>query len=1363
MAEVITEARRQELLESYFRTRVETAQEAAWQGASPLTIRAIGADIPLTFAQQQLWLHGQLAPNTALYNEPLTVRHRGPLDSGVLRRVLNEIVRRHEAWRTIFPVIDGEPVQRVLPAFAVEIPEIDLRKTSSSEREAEASRLAMADARIPFDLASGPLFRAKLVRLSDDEQRLYVTLHHLIFDGFSGYRVFLPELVALYEAFSRDEPSPLAELPFQFGDYAAAQRERMQDTTVDADMRYWRKQLSGPLPSLHLPQARTSPAVQTFGGAMHSMLLPLALSERMRELCRAEGVTLFMALLAAFEVLLCRYSGQEDILVGSNTAGRRYPGSEKLLGYFLNTVPLRTDLSGDPTFRELLDRVRGMTLDALSHEEVPLDRLVAELQPERDPKRNPLFQILFSLEPPLSPVSPEWDLTCIEVETGATKFELCMVLDDRAEGLLCRLIYNTALFDADTVSRMAGHWQTLLEGLAARPEMRISELPILTAAEREQLLVEWNNTGSAHSFEPVQELFRKQAQEKAGETAVRCAGEQLAYGELDRRAEKLASVLRTMGVGPNVPVALCLERSVEMVVAILSVLKAGGAYVPLDPANPRARLEAILEDCQPKVLIAQQNSLGMLLSAKVATVFMDEPLPEEKPVNAAGASAGRLPLSKPEDLAYILYTSGSTGTPKGVQITHRNLSSSTAARLSYYKDSPERFLLLSSYAFDSSVAGIFHTLASGGGLVIPPAEFRWESEQLSALIAENKITHTLTVPSLYSEIADGADPARLASLRSVIVAGEACSRQLVNRHYEILPHASLFNEYGPTEATVWSTVFECEPGGNDSSVPIGRPIAGTRAYVLDQHMQPVPVEVPGELYIGGEGLARGYLNQPGQTQKNFVPDIFSSQPSSESGEAKLYRTGDLARYLADGNLEFLGRRDLQVKVRGLRVEVDEVEAALGQHPAVREAAVVVRAQKVGEATLAAFLVTHSEESASPSELRNFLRARLPGYMVPATFQVLKSLPRTSNGKVDRQKLATMETAASETAAGDGRPHNEVERRLLSIWKDVLKSASDNVDQDFFELGGHSLLAAKLLMRIEKEFGVSLTLAFIFQSPTVAQMAEGLRVAGQSLRERAIVPIQPKGALPPLFWIRGGPRFRLLAQKLGVKRPFLGVDLPYADGIQLPMPHRLEDIAAYLVKAVREQQPSGPYYFAGLCVNAVIAYEMAQQLVAQGEHVELLAMIDAHNHAYYKNPLKDGRYTARIKYHIANLLRMDSQETTTYLKDRLDEARRKIERVTWRLASDRRGSADDRFRNTDSIVHPAFSLYEPKPYPGKIVLLQSSEWPKSPYFDFKLGWEELARGIDFHQIAGDHAYLFDEPNVEAVAQALDGHLKKSSGS
>jgi aspartate racemase len=463
--------------------------------------------------------------------------------------------------------------------------------------------------------------------------------------------------------------------------------------------------------------------------------------------------------------------------------------------------------------------------------------------------------------------------------------------------------------------------------------------------------------------------------------------------------------------------------------------------------------------------------------------------------------------------------------------------------------------------------------------------------------------------------------------------------------------------------------------------------------------------------------------------------------------------------LPTGDIEFLGRSDLQVKIRGLRVELDEIETTLGQHPAVREVAVVARMQLSGDTALAAFLVAHSQESASASDVRAFLRSRLPGYMVPATFQFLGSLPRTSNGKIDRQKLAVTDILLPESATETSGPRNEVEKRLLVIWKDVLRTSSDDVTQDFFELGGHSLLAAKLLVRIEKEFGTTLSLAFIFQSPTIAQMAEALRLDRQSLCDRAIIPIQQKGSLPPLFWVRGGPRFRLLAQKLGLDRPFYGVDLPYSDGIKLPMPHRLEDIADYLVKAIREVQPVGPYYLAGLCVNAVIAYEIAQQLVRQGETVALLAMLDAHNQAYYKNPFQDGRYTARIKYHLANLLRMDSGETSAYLRDRLDEARRKIERITWRLTADRKGHTDD-FRNTDSIVHPAFSLYEPQPYPGKIVLLQSSEWPKSPYFDFKLGWEDLVGGIDFYRIAGDHAYMFDEPNVEAVAQTLEPYLDDS---
>jgi surfactin family lipopeptide synthetase A len=1347
MAEAITELRRKQLLESYFRTHLKTAVE------QPTEIPPGPAHgrIPLTVSQKQLWLHAQLAPDTALYNEPLTVRHRGPLDVGVLQKAFNEIIRRHEAWRTTFPLVDGEPVQQVLAPFFIDLTEIDLRALNPQDREKEATRLATADARIPFDLERGPLFRAKLVRLDEQEHRLYITLHHLIFDGFSGYRILLPELVALYEAFLGGKPSPLPALPFQFGDFALWQRERMQGAQLEASMEYWRGRLAPPLPSLQIPYSHPVPPVQTFGGAMYSASLPLSLSEALRELCRREGVTLYMALLAAFNVLLYRYSGQEDILIGSNTAGRNHSGSEKLLGYFLNTIPLRSDLSGDPTFRELLDRIRGTTLEALSHDEVPLDRVVAELHPERDPNRNPLFQILFSLEPPLSRVSPEWDLTCIEVETGATKFELCMVLDDRADGLLCRLIYNTALFDAEAAGRMAGHWQTLLESVAENPGLPISECTLLTQAEREQILVEWNDTAEPYTPEPLPDLVRARAQHQVEKPAVRCGPKEISYGELDRRSDRLTRVLRSMGVGPKIPVALCLDRSVDMVVAILGVLKAGGAYVPLDTANPRQRLELMLDDCKPRVLLTQQDTLGVSLSTAAPTLFLDAALSETKenpPVEIRNSVPGL------DDLAYILYTSGSTGVPKGVQVTHRNLAYSNQARLNYYKDAPERFLLLSSYSFDSSVAGIFHTLTTGGTLVIPPADFRWDGQGIQRLVSENKVTHLLAVPSLYAELLANANANHLASLRSVIVAGEACPRQLVNLHYEILPQCSLFNEYGPTEATVWSTVFECEPGGAESSVPIGRPIANAQTYILDRHLQPVPIGVPGELYVGGQGVARGYLNQPALTEKYFVPDAFSSHP-----DARLYRTGDLARYLPAGDIEFLGRSDQQVKLRGMRVELDEIEALLAEHGALREAAVVATRQSSGEAALSAFVVPQDRELVSTSELRSFLKTRLPSYMIPGNIQVRESLPKSSSGKIDRQKLAAEGITISEITETIAAPRDEAERRLLSIWKQVFPHASDDVNQDFFQLGGHSLLAAKLLVRIEKEFSVQLSLAFVFESPTIARMAQALRLGSQNVSERAIVPIQPKGVLAPFFWIRGGPRFRLLAQHLGMQRPFLGVDLPYSVGVKLPAPYRLEDIAAYLLKAIREVQPSGPYHLGGLCVNAVIAYEIGQQLIQQGEKVALLAMIDAHNHAYYKNPFKDGRYTARIKFHLSNLLRMDSTETGAYLRDRLDEARRKIERITWRLTADRRDRAED-FRNSDSIVHPAFSQYEPRPYPGKIVLLQSSEWPKSPYFEFKLGWEDLVPEIEFHRIPSDHAYLFDEPNVKAVAQTLKVYLKGS---
>jgi surfactin family lipopeptide synthetase A len=1350
MSDTLTESKRKQLLEAYLQMRPPTAP--AKKSASPSRQNSI----PLTFAQQQLWLHAQLAPDTSLYNEPLTVRRSGPLDVSALERSFTEIIRRHEAWRTTFPVIDGQPVQHVIAPFEIKLPLIDLRHLPHAEREGEALSIAAADARQPFDLAHGPLLRAKIVRLDDEEYRLFVTLHHLIFDGFSGYRVFLPELVALYAAFSEGKPSPLPPLPFQFADYALRQQQSTDSDFLQRQMDYWRHQLAGEIPALQLPISRTRPATQRFGGAMRTFSLSAALSEKVRQLSREEGVTLYMTLLAAFNVLLQRYSGQEDILIGSNTAGRNYPGSDQLLGYFLNTIVLRNDLSADPTFRQVLDRVRRSTVDALSNDEAPLDRLVAELHPLRDVNRNPLFQVLFSLEPPVTQFEPGWDVTCIDVETGTTKFELCLVLDDRPEGLLCRFIYNTSLFDDETILRMGSHWQTLLESIVADPGQEISKLQLIGEAERHKLLVEWNDSAKPYAPRPVHELIEAQARKTPDAPAVRCGAARLTYGALNQRAERLAQHLQTLGVGPEVSVALCLDRSIEMIVAILGVLKSGGAYVPLDPSYPSDRVEFMTADSGARVLITSENLTARFASAfqgmKIVLLDSLEGIPSSP--NGSVRVAPRL-----DDLAYIIYTSGSTGKPKGVEITHRNLAHSNQARLEYYKDPVESFLLLPSYAFDSSVAGIFHTLSSGGALEIPPAgDSGWVTENLATLIADKRVSHVLTIPSLYSDLLQTVDSAQLASLRCVIVAGEACPRQLVDAHYRTLPRASLFNEYGPTEATVWSSVYECEPGETAPTVPIGRPIANTQLFVLDRHMQPVPLGVAGELYIGGDGVARGYRNRPDLTELYFVPDIFSKIPN-----AKLYRTGDLVRYLPDGNLEFIGRADEQVKIRGVRIELGEIEAALKSYPDISDAAVIAQRNGSGDPKLVAFVASHAAHSSSSNELRAFLKNMLPAPMVPAWVLFLETMPRTPNGKVDRKKLLAQSSAADSAEHAPILPRNDMEKRLLAIWQSVLGTSnsrfSQDVSQDFFELGGHSLLAAKLLARIEKEFGRSLSLAFVFQSPTIEQMADSLLSAGQTLRERAVVPIQPKGTLPPIFWVRGGPRFRLLAQKLGADQPFLGLDLPFTDGNRLPVPYRFEDIAGLLIRVMQEVQPHGPYYLGGLCVNAVIAYEIAQQLVRDGEEVALLAMLDAHNQAYYKNPFKDGRYSSRIKYHLSNLMKLDATETSAYLLDRLDEARRKIERVAWRITSDHTG--EERLRNTDSIVHPAFSRYEPQPFPGKIVLQQSSDWPTGPYFDFELGWKDLvAGGIDFYSIPGDHASMFTEPNVNRVAEKLSAHLPQA---
>jgi amino acid adenylation domain-containing protein len=1313
---------------------------------------------PLSFAQQQIWLHAQLVPGLPIYNEPVTLRRHGTLDVAALGRALSEIVRRHHAWRTTFVPVDGDPVQVVQPPVPVLIPQVDLSHINESEREAEARRLANEDALRPFDLSEGPLFRFLLVHFSDTDHRLFLTLHHIIFDGYSIYRVFLPELAALYAAFSEDRESPLLELPVQYPDYAAWEREWLsRNGHLSSQLAYWRKHLQGNSP-VQLPLDHRRPAIQSFRGAIHPVALSKEAADGLKWISRREGTTLFMTLLAAFAVLLQRYSSQDDVAIGTVSSGRKRSELEGLLGYFLNPLVLRNDLSGDPTFVELLRRTRNITLDALSNDDAPFTQVVNEVRPSRSLSVNPLFQVLLTLEPPLPETQQEWTvaLTQSEADTGITKFDLCLELDDRPTGILGRFKYSTDLFDPETVARMAGHLTTLIESIVANPDQRISTFSLLTAPER-QMISRQLSQPHAESAPDVclHELVTRQCERTPDESSLTCGGRALTYRELDGRSNQLARYLQGLGIGPEVPVGLYFEPSSEMIVGILAVLKAGGVCVPLDPSYPVERLEYVVKDTQLRVFLTQKHLRPQVPAAAGAEIFcLDSDWERAERQSADVVHSG----SKPENLAYLIYTSGSTGKPKGVEVTHRNLVHSTHARALYYGPTAGRFLLLSSFAFDSSLAGIFGTLSRGGTLVLTSGPLQESLTRLHQIVAQNQVSELLCVPSLYALLLDQARPGDLDTVRVVIVAGESCPEELVKRHYKLLPWATLFNEYGPTEAAVWSTVYKCSPDRTRRLVPIGRAIPNVQVHVLDPHLNPSPVGVPGELHVGGPGVARGYHNRPEETAKSFIPDPFSPTPS-----ARLYKTGDLVRSLPDGNLEFLRRLDHQVKINGFRIELEEIEALISEFKGVRQVVAAVCAEKDGGSRLIAYVVPADLDQFHTENLRTFLSQKLPATMIPSEFVRLESLPLMPNGKVNRAALPVPDQSTSRVRFVE--PEGPMESKLVEVWKAILGKTRIGITDNFFDLGGNSLLVAKLLLRIEQRFGKRLSLADIFQEPTIRQLA--VMLDGQTTRRQhpAIVPIQPQGTRPPLFWVRGGPLFRPLANRLGPDQPMLGIHLPPDEASRLSVPYKLEEIAAALVTHVREVQPEGPYSLAGLCVNAVIAYEMARQLVAQGHEVALLAMVDGQNPAYYQNFSQESRgqlYFNKAKFHWNRLRQCKWTELPKFFWNRMEGINLRLSVLRWRLHHALGLKVnEEQLRELDTIVHPSSYLYRPKPYPQQAVFFQSTDWPEGRYWNFYESWDGLiAGGMTVHKIAGGHQSMFHENNVDALATLLRGYTNRA---
>src|SRR5579884_157746 len=1277
---------------------------------------------PLSFMQQRLWFLDQLAPGMPTYNIPFALHLKGSLDVAVLEQVLNQIVERHDILRTSFGIIDGQPVQIIAPSVALALPFVDLQELPESERDTQLRVLLTQEAHRSFDLTRDVLLRVVLFRLDPTTHVLLLTIHHIIFDGWSR-AIFFHELTVLYEALSAGKPSPLPPLPRQYAEYTLWQRQWLSDGVLQVLLTYWKRQLDGVQPLLNLPTDHVRPAVQSFRGARHLFRLSRELTADLNTLSLREGATLFMTLLATFQILLYRHTGQDDLCVGTPIAGRMQGGVEELIGFFVNTLVIRTRLSGNLSFREVLGQVRTTALEAYTHQDLPFERLVEEMQPERNLSQNPLTQIFFVLQnaPLWNTTLSDLELTFLEVERLTAKLDLTLEMQETTDGLCGSFEYSTDLFEASTIDRMCKHFQVLLEGITSTPDRCLHELPLLTESEQWQLLVEWNNTGTQYPREHcIHQIVESQAKRTPDAVAVICGNDYLTYAQLNQRANQVAHYLCSLGVGPEVLVGLCMERSIMMIVGILAVLKAGGAYVPLDPAYPEERLAFMLEDAGTRVLLTQQQLVTKLAALHVQIVCLDA----QNSVIAEQDSGLLFPAITSENLAYVMYTSGSTGKPKGVCITHQNVIRLVKGTNYVELSEKEVFLQFAPISFDASTFEIWACLLNGARLVVPPPRM-FSLEELGQFIQRYQVTTLWLTAGLFHQMVEN-HLEDLMHVQQLLAGGDILSPTYVQRASQA--GCRIINGYGPTEGTTFTCCYSIPPGSVlSSSVPIGRPISHTQMYLLDPRLHPVPIGVTGEIYIGGDGLARGYLNRPELTAERFIPNPFST----EVGQ-RLYRTGDLARYLPDGAIEFLGRNDNQIKLRGFRIETGEIEAALSRHPAVGEATVVVREDTPGNRYLVAYIVPKAGETCSGSELHDFLKALLPAYMLPAAIVLVDEFPLTPNGKVDRKALHIVGGSQLEEKVCFVAPRNALEAQIAEIFEDVVGKSPIGVIDNFFALGGHSLSAMRLLSRLQSKFGQSISLSDFFQEATVECIANVLHERNDIPYYFPLVKMQPHGSKPPFFCVHpaDGNIFCYvdLARYLEPDQPFYAFEESFLVE-KWDRAVTVEDMAARYIEVLCEVQPQGPYLLGGYSLGGSIAFEMANRLHEQGHKVALLALLDTFAPFPIEEPAEAD----------------DEIITTNFIRY---------------VASLRPNISDAQAHRWAQIYRNhlrAAESYQPdRVYPGKITLFRAEEAaegiPRDP--DETLGWRRFSsRPVDVYPISGNHHTLYKEPHVRVLAERL----------
>jgi amino acid adenylation domain-containing protein len=1328
---------------------------------SPLVRRDPAADVPLTFGQERFWFLDRLGQGGAAYNICTGMRLRGALDAAALRAALGEVVRRHEALRTTIREVDGVPLQVIAPFTDFDLPVEDLSALGEAEREAALGARHGEVAGHVFDLTAGPLFFARLLRLGRDEHALLLCMHHIVGDGWS-LKVMFRELWALYDAFRAGNESPLPEPPVQYADWAVWQRSRGPREVQARHLAYWKERLACAPELMELPADHPRPAWPSFRGGHAPVNVPAEVADPLREMARCQGATLYMVVLAAFKVLLARYGAGEDVVVGTPIAGRTRKAVENLVGLFINTLVLRTDLTGDPTFRELVERVRETVLGAYEHQDAPFERVIDALGPERSLSHGTLFQVLFQLDNVGEVKASEGgELEVRQMVRGgdAAKLDLALGLDAHSRGITGGLQYSTDLFERGTAARMMEHLKRLLEQAAADPDRPVSRLSLMSRAERERL-EGWNRTTARFPADRcIHQLFEDQARRTPHAPALVRGQARITYAELDARANRLARYLRGLGVGPEVRVGVCLERSPELIVSILAVMKAGGAYVPMDPGHPTERIAYLLGDSGVGVLLTQE---------KLVARFPTDPARRVVAVDAAWARIGQEsaePVESgagPQNLCYVIYTSGSTGRPKGVAMHHRGVANYIHWGVRFYGvDAGDGAPVFSSMAVDLTVTNLLPLFVGKPVLMLPeesPVEALAEAVRARPGFGLIKITplhmgllNTLLAPE---EMADAA--------RALVIGGDLLSAEPTVPWQEHAPRVRLINEYGPTETVVGCSAYVLPAGRHRAGpIPVGRPIQNLTFQVLDARLEPVPVGLPGELYIGGVGVARGYLGRAALTAEKFVPDPFAG-----SG-ARMYRTGDRARWLADGGLMILGRTDNQVKVRGYRVEPGEIEAVLRRRPEVRECLVVLREDRPGDRRLVAYVVGHADAA----ELREHLRRTLPGHMVPDAFVVLDAFPQTATGKLDRKTLP-----APDWGAGADRepPRDEVEARLARIWAEILGVASVGPTKRFFELGGNSLLALRLFARVRRELGCDLPVATLFVGGTVRHMAEAVRAHGQPAaapKTAPLVPLRATGTLPPLFVVHPAGRrvanYAALVERLGPDQPVYGLQ-DVADDLARPV----DQIAGEHLRALRAVQPHGPYHLAGWSFGGVVAYEMAVQLERAGERVAFAGVLDTVAPPFSRN--RGVPDDADLVLGLARDVAAQMGRPFTLSADALagagldEQLRRAVESLH------AQGAAPDGFDAADLRGHVevirgrtrATAAYRPGAYGGPLTLFAAADRPADFASRFGLrtdeeartyGWCRLAPAVRVHRVPGAHVTIGLEPHVETLAARVREEL------